>query len=484
MHEEQLLSLIARGETEAVDFKRELHLDGAREKAELIKDIIAIANTVLESGYLLIGVNDSGEPVEIKGLPEERIQQIAHTYITPPVILKCEIVPLASHDFTSVGLIQIKPTKKPHKVARNIGRVEQDTVYVRRGTVVSKASPEEIGEMLRVESTLLQEASQYFKAAETHRRLKNYKNAIAGYSKVIDIAPSAEAFFGRAMAYLKDPDRDFDSGINPAKDFSDALLLSQSEKFTKEIREERFHRLAYYYRRGGSDYSLEELHKDFESTANELEGSERVEWMLFQISEIKIPWDSYTIRTLQEIIESNEDVAYAYKLLTEVHIEHYNYGLALELADKAIQEFRYDIEQKFVYRQLLHERVQALIAMKRYREAKDTILKIRQQFQEVSYGHFGDLATDELLLRRVLAYDPKGYSSAVNMHLIRFLAYCEGSQGDTDYSNNQTVSRLSKLEDSCPGILETIREIIGEEDWFAIHSDTEKSLSFRFPPLN
>jgi hypothetical protein len=144
MDEETVRTLVAHGETKAVDFKRELLLKSSKQKSEFVKDVIALANSAPINGYLLIGVDDDKYIVGVEQLPEEQIQQIAYTYITPPVELRCYTVPTRLPTLPTVGVIEVKATNKPHKVARPTDRLDKDDVFVRRGSVVSKASPEEI----------------------------------------------------------------------------------------------------------------------------------------------------------------------------------------------------------------------------------------------------------------------------------------------------------------------------------------------------
>lgn len=144
MDEKEVLSLIAEGENKVVEFKRQLSLTSAKEKAEFIKDIIALANSSPDAAYLLIGIDDDKYVVGIDQLFEEQIQYIAHTYVTPPVDLRCLLVPITAPNLPTVGVIAIKATSKPHKVARATDKLEKDEVFVRRGSVVLKASPEDI----------------------------------------------------------------------------------------------------------------------------------------------------------------------------------------------------------------------------------------------------------------------------------------------------------------------------------------------------
>jgi len=147
MDEIKILSLIAEGENNRVDFKRELKLDSAQDKAEFIKDVISLANSSPNVSYLLFGVDDNKYIVGINQLPEEQIQQIVYTYITPTPQLQCFISPVNAPTLPLVGVIEIRVVKKPCKVARAIEKLNQDDVFIRRGSVVAKPSPEEIVKM-------------------------------------------------------------------------------------------------------------------------------------------------------------------------------------------------------------------------------------------------------------------------------------------------------------------------------------------------
>ena len=142
MDDIRLFQLIAESENERVEFKRLLDLGSAPSKAEFIKDVIALANSAEPIGYMLVGVENNGTIVGWERFEEERIQQILSTYIEPAVQAHCHIVPTSN--LMSVGVIEIWGLHKPYKVTRNIERLTQNDVFVRHGSVVSKASPEEI----------------------------------------------------------------------------------------------------------------------------------------------------------------------------------------------------------------------------------------------------------------------------------------------------------------------------------------------------
>jgi predicted HTH transcriptional regulator len=120
MDEIDLMVLIAEGENERLDFKRELELHSGKGKAEFVKDIISLANSASGVGYLLVGVDDNKLIIGAAHLEEERLQQISSTYVTPPVHLRCYSLHLEAPDFSLVGVIEIRAFQRPHKVARAI----------------------------------------------------------------------------------------------------------------------------------------------------------------------------------------------------------------------------------------------------------------------------------------------------------------------------------------------------------------------------
>ena len=202
MKEAELQDLIAQGEGFHIEFKRNIDLATARGKAEFIKDVIALANSATDISYMLVGVENDRTIVGATGLPEEQIQQIAQTYINPIVNLKCISVAVARLTPLTIGVIEIRPTDKPHKVSRTIENLTQNKVFVRHGTIIVEASPEEMFAM-RDEFHRQAEIHQYMRAAETHMKLGNWENAIKAFSHVLDFSPTAEIFLSRGNAYLQ-----------------------------------------------------------------------------------------------------------------------------------------------------------------------------------------------------------------------------------------------------------------------------------------
>jgi hypothetical protein len=121
MDESELRSLIAEGEHEGIDFKRELHLRTKPDKAEFVKDIISIANSAPNnSGYLIVGVDDDGTVVGTNRLDEGQIRSTVDTYIQPSIVLRCLYVPVQVPGCPLVEAIEIEGMDRPYKVARDL----------------------------------------------------------------------------------------------------------------------------------------------------------------------------------------------------------------------------------------------------------------------------------------------------------------------------------------------------------------------------
>src|SRR5205823_1428520 len=89
-------ALVAEWETTSVDFKRELHLDTADQKAEFVKDVLGLANTQASGHrWLIIGFDDKTRafhaPPDPK-LSQDRMEQILAPLTAPMVNIRYEVV--------------------------------------------------------------------------------------------------------------------------------------------------------------------------------------------------------------------------------------------------------------------------------------------------------------------------------------------------------------------------------------------------------
>ena len=109
----RIKQLLRREEGPKLDFKQTLHLNTEREKKEITKDVIAIANSRGGRGYILFGVEDKTKRiigVDPGGFSEEQIQQIIYNRSDPPVPVRVDFV-----GYEGVTLAVISVIKSRHR---------------------------------------------------------------------------------------------------------------------------------------------------------------------------------------------------------------------------------------------------------------------------------------------------------------------------------------------------------------------------------
>jgi hypothetical protein len=143
--------LVAEWETTSVDFKREVHTSSNDEKAELIKDIIGLANTQASGRrWMIIGFDDKTRtyhgPPDRK-LTQNHLEQLVVAYTQPMVDLQYEVVQYrAGH----VGKLEIKrdPKKLPYRIGKSLAgakrRIVKGQVFVRHGSQTEEPTPAEL----------------------------------------------------------------------------------------------------------------------------------------------------------------------------------------------------------------------------------------------------------------------------------------------------------------------------------------------------
>jgi tetratricopeptide (TPR) repeat protein len=493
MKESELLSLISKNEGPAIDFKRELTLDSAKVKAELVKDIIALANSDAPLSYLVIGVDDNKNIIGISKLGEERIQQIAYRYITPPVNLLCNLITLTTKNFLKIGVITIQTANRPHKVSSPIEQLSQDEVFVRRGSITTKASPEEIIRMHNNQARFIQEISQFKRAAEIHIKLGNFSNAIASLSRAIEIEPTSELFLTRADTYRKLNQTDRSNKARPSwgelalKDLENAILLSDSIETELRARKMRrgFAGVAY------ENYTSEQREKDFEFEKENLSGVERGKWICKEVAD----WDpfsgadEYTFSLLDEAIESGYHEPEVYYLLSAAYHGSCNYGFALDEIERLIYNVG-DSHQDIVKFLCLKSKI--LVEMKKFKEARDTLIKARdideeELFSEIYINPFG--IEEDILCRCLIEkeFTRKGVENPLD-DVMLFLINALGttvtelitSIDGKEIFEFKTI--LDDLEKKYPGTLDVVHKIIGDESWDELRTGKSELRWFRVFP--
>lgn len=216
--EQEVEALIAKGEGRNLDFKRELFLSSSLAKSEFIKDIISLANSGTPDGLLVIGVSDDGEPIGIVQLEEERIQQIISSYVTPMPEINCEIIEIGSGR-VPIGIISVRGNERPHKVSRGIDRLQKNEVFVRQGSVIMRATPEEI---IRMNSASIELKHQ--RRAKEFMKIERYESALESFDQALKMRPTTDAYLGRYEVYLamaKLKQRDFRIRSREMRSFTD-----------------------------------------------------------------------------------------------------------------------------------------------------------------------------------------------------------------------------------------------------------------------
>jgi len=145
--------LLNETEGEALDFKRDQYqFTGAsdEEKSELLKDVLAFANSWRRTdAFILVGVQQArvgrSEPVGVsEHLDDASLQQFVCSKTQRP--LQFRYVP-REFEGVQLGLLQIPVQKRPIYLNRDYGRLQQDAVYIRRGSSTDVAKPDELTRM-------------------------------------------------------------------------------------------------------------------------------------------------------------------------------------------------------------------------------------------------------------------------------------------------------------------------------------------------
>jgi hypothetical protein len=152
--EEVVERLLFEDESNVLDFKVDQYPFGGatdEQRGELLKDIFAMANSWgrAEFRYILIGVREVvGGRAEVVGvqqhLPEHALQQLVNSRANRPVELSYHAL---DYEGKSIGVLAIAKQQRPIYLQKSYGRLQANTVYVRRGSSTVIAAPDEIAQM-------------------------------------------------------------------------------------------------------------------------------------------------------------------------------------------------------------------------------------------------------------------------------------------------------------------------------------------------
>jgi hypothetical protein len=116
------------------------------DKSELLKDILAIANSWRDgTGYILLGFKDQRpNPAEVVGIhdsiDDSRIQQFVNSKVKPKLTFSYEE---HLYEGKTIGIISIPKQKRPFYLTSAYGKLKSNVVYVRRGSSTDEAEPVE-----------------------------------------------------------------------------------------------------------------------------------------------------------------------------------------------------------------------------------------------------------------------------------------------------------------------------------------------------
>lgn len=153
METELLKGLLYEDEGASLDFKRDQYpFSNAtdREKSELLKDLLAMANAWRDgAAHILIGVKEvRGGRSQVVGESdhpqEHNLQQFVNSKTNRPVEFSYEVEEI---DGKQVGVFRIPEQDRPVFAESDYGKVDAETVYLRRGSATATADPSEIAKM-------------------------------------------------------------------------------------------------------------------------------------------------------------------------------------------------------------------------------------------------------------------------------------------------------------------------------------------------
>jgi hypothetical protein len=147
--------LVPDWETTNVEFKRELHLDTADEKAEFIRDVLGLATTqVTGDRCLVVGLGPKSHDFETDVDPtvtSDRIEDLLDAYTVPTVEIRYRPFDWPGGGRAAVMDVLRHRAQVPYRVKASLGdrrRIEAGQVYVRHGSHVVLANDQEVEDLM------------------------------------------------------------------------------------------------------------------------------------------------------------------------------------------------------------------------------------------------------------------------------------------------------------------------------------------------
>ncbi len=159
---EQIRELVLEGESNRLDFKREQYhfigqsgQAGDKEKAKLLKDVLAFANAFRKnSAFILVGVDESlPHDQSVIGIPVQDIlndaivQQFVNSKTNKPIPFRSYSVPCSNVNVIQIIEIDLCVDDRPFYLKKDFGGIAANEVWFRSGSSNTKATPDDIYRM-------------------------------------------------------------------------------------------------------------------------------------------------------------------------------------------------------------------------------------------------------------------------------------------------------------------------------------------------
>ncbi len=179
MDPDHLQRLIATGESEQVEFKRELP-----SLNKLSRTLSALANTV--GGFLILGVTDAGEVVGVEDLDlmYAQVEQAAQFWCDPPIEIQIQIVVLQGQ---KIMVVEVPDSPyKPHVVLEDADGAGK--VYLRQASSTLAASPQMIKLLERRPTQPRLEPQDHLEEALLNYLAEHPRITLAQYCQLVNIS--------------------------------------------------------------------------------------------------------------------------------------------------------------------------------------------------------------------------------------------------------------------------------------------------------
>jgi hypothetical protein len=142
--------LVPDWETTTVEFKRQVNLKRDKEKAEFVRDVLALATTKASGRrWLVIGFDDNTHQFTDSADPaitQDRLENILNAYASPTPQIRYRLLRWNGGD---VGLLEVfrNPIDIPYRVTRSLAHISVGDVYVRHGSHVEPPTEAECADL-------------------------------------------------------------------------------------------------------------------------------------------------------------------------------------------------------------------------------------------------------------------------------------------------------------------------------------------------